>query len=140
MDHYEWDFGKKFLVFLKQMLPNDTRSKIKNITAGNVIEGSTDSCTAIRNYLCTGFPTSTTVKTNFEGKLLIKKEQARLLEINSKENNLWLTTLPVQDTFKYYAIQFYNRKQRWYAHFIFMLHHKLSSHQNKIHLKNHSTL
>lgn len=81
------------------MLSNDTRSKIKNITAGNVIEGSTDTCTEIRNYLCTGFPTSTTVKTDFEGKLLVKKEQARLLEIYSKENNLWLTTLPVQDTF-----------------------------------------
>jgi hypothetical protein len=81
------------------MLSNDTRSKIKNITAGNVIEGSTDTCTAIRNYLCSGFPTSTTVKTDFEGKLLIKKEQARLLEIYGKKNNLWLTALPVQGTF-----------------------------------------
>ncbi len=45
------------------------------------------------------FPTSTTVKTDFEGKLLVKKEQARLLEAFGKENKLWLTTLPVQDTF-----------------------------------------
>ncbi len=81
------------------MLSNDTRSKIKNITAGNVIEGGTDTCTAIRNYLCTGFPTSTTVKTGFEGKLLVKKEQAALLEAFSRKNNLWLTSLPVQDTF-----------------------------------------
>ncbi|MBY0480830.1 MAG: hypothetical protein K2Q21_05695 [Chitinophagaceae bacterium] len=88
-----------FFVLSQQMLSNDTRSKIKNITAGNVIEGSTDTCTAIRNYLCTGFPTSTTVKTDFEGKLLVKKEQVRFLEIYSKKNNLWLTALPVQDTF-----------------------------------------
>jgi len=81
------------------MLSNDTRSKIKNITTGNVIEGSTDTCTKIRNYLCTGFPTSTTIKTDFEGKLLIKKEQEALLEAFGKKNNLWLTTLPVQDTF-----------------------------------------
>jgi hypothetical protein len=81
------------------MLSNDTRSKIKNITAGNVIKGSADTCTKVRNYLCTGFPTSTTVKTDFEGKLLVKKEQARLLEIYSKKNNLWLATLPVEDTF-----------------------------------------
>ncbi len=81
------------------MLSNDTRSKIKDITAGNVIEGGADTCTAVRNYLCTSFPTSTTVKTDFEGKLLVKKEQAILLESFSKENNLWLTTLPVQDTF-----------------------------------------
>lgn len=88
------------------MLFDDTRSKIKNITSGNVIEGSTDTCTEIRNYLCTGFPTSTKVKTEFEGKLLVKKEQARLLEIYNKENILWLTTLPVHDTFKYYTMQF----------------------------------
>ncbi len=81
------------------MLSNDTRSKIKNITAGNVIEGSADTCSAIRNYLCTGFPTSTTVKTDFEGKLLVKKEQATLLESFSRKNNLWFTTLPVQDRF-----------------------------------------
>jgi len=81
------------------MLSNDTRSKIKNITAGNVIERSQDSCTTIRNYLCKGFPTSTTVKTDFEGKLIIKKEQARLLETYGKHNNLWLTTLPTQNTF-----------------------------------------
>lgn len=74
------------------MLFNDTRSKIKNITAGNVIEGIADTCSAIRNYLCTGFPTSTTVKTDFEGKLLVKKEQATLLESFSRKNNLWLTT------------------------------------------------
>ena len=81
------------------MLSNDTRSKIKNITAGNVIEGGTDTCTEIRNYLCTGFPTSTTVKTNFEGKLLIKKEQAKFLETFSKKNNLWLKKLPAPETY-----------------------------------------
>ncbi len=81
------------------MLSDDTRKKIKNITAGNVIEGSQNTCTAIRNYLCTRFPTSTTVKTDFEGKLLIKKEQADLLEAFSKKNNLCLTTLPIQGSF-----------------------------------------
>jgi hypothetical protein len=30
------------------MLPNDTRSKIKNITGGIIIEGSQDSCATIR--------------------------------------------------------------------------------------------
>lgn len=81
------------------MFSHDTRSKIKNIITGNVIEGSEDTCTAIRNYLCSSFPTSTTVKTDFEGKLLVKKEQAQLLEAFGKKNKLWLTTLPVQDTF-----------------------------------------
>jgi hypothetical protein len=62
------------------MLSNDTRSKIKNITAGVVLEGQQDTCTTTRNFLCTRFATSTTVKENFESQFLIKKEQARLLE------------------------------------------------------------
>ena len=81
------------------MLSHDTRSKIKNIVAGNVIEGSKDTCTTIRNYLCAGFATSTTVKTDFESKLLIKKEQTGLLEAFSRKHNLWLTEIPVQTPF-----------------------------------------
>ena len=70
------------------MFPDDTRKKIKNITEGIIIEGSTDNCTAIRNFLCAGFPTSTTVKTDFESKAIIKEEQTILLEKYSTENNL----------------------------------------------------
>ena len=81
------------------MLSHDTRSKIKNIVAGNVIERSKDTCTTIRNYLCAGFATSTTVKTDFESKLLIKKEQTGLLEAFSRKHNLWLTEIPVQTPF-----------------------------------------
>jgi hypothetical protein len=61
------------------MLPDDTRRKIENITAGVVIEGSQDHCTAIRNFLCSRFATSTTVKTDFESKAVIKEEQGILL-------------------------------------------------------------
>lgn len=57
------------------MLPDDTRRKIKNIVAGAVIEGEQDPCTAIRNLLCSRFATSTTVKTDFESKSVIKEEQ-----------------------------------------------------------------
>lgn len=78
------------------MLSHDTRGKIKNITAGNVIEESTDTCTKIRNYLCSGFPTSTTVKRDFESKLLIKEEQAKRLIAYSKRHDLWLSSLPVK--------------------------------------------
>lgn len=81
------------------MLPDDTRSKIKNITAGAVIEGSPDNCTTIRNLLCAGFPTSTTVKKDFESQAVIKKEQARLLEAYSTNNHLWVIDLPKQDRY-----------------------------------------
>ena len=58
------------------MVSDDTLIKIKNITEGVIIEGTTDNCTAVRNLLCAGFPTSTTVKTDFESKAIIKEEQA----------------------------------------------------------------
>ena len=76
------------------MLPDDTRRKIENITAGVVIEGQQDYCTAIRNLLCRRFATSTTVKENFEGNAVIKKEQAILISEFSAQQNLWFTQLP----------------------------------------------
>lgn len=62
------------------MLPNDPRSKIKNITGGIIIEGSIGDCTVIRNLFCPSFPTSTTVKEDFEGKSIIKEKQVITLE------------------------------------------------------------
>jgi hypothetical protein len=58
------------------MLPDDTRRKIKNITAGVVIEGQQDHCTAIQNFLCSRFATSTMVETEFESKAIVEKERA----------------------------------------------------------------
>ena len=81
------------------MLPDDTRGKIKNITAGVVIEGQQDHCTAIRNFLCSRFETSTTVKTDFESKAISKEEQAKLLIDYANQHNLWATDLPGEDTF-----------------------------------------
>ena len=81
------------------MFSDDTRIKIKNITEGIIIEGTTDNCTTVRNLLCAGFPTSTTVKTDFESKALIKEEQAILLEQYSAKNNLWITDLPGADRY-----------------------------------------
>ena len=81
------------------MFPNDTRSKIKNITGGIIIEGSQDTCTTIRNLLCTSFPTSTTVKEDFEGKSIIKEKQAVIIETFCNDNGLWVTSLPGDDRY-----------------------------------------
>lgn len=81
------------------MFSDDTRIKIKNITEGIIIEGTTDNCTTVRNLLCSGFPTSTTVKTDFESKALVKEKQAVLLEQYSTANNLWITNLPGADRY-----------------------------------------
>jgi hypothetical protein len=81
------------------MLPNDTRSKIKNITGGIIIEGSQDYCTTVRNLLCASFPTSTTVKEDFEGKSVIKERQAVVLESFCNEIGLWVTETPGEDRY-----------------------------------------
>lgn len=81
------------------MLPDDTRSKIKNITTGTFIEGQQDNCKAIRNLLCASYPTSTTVKADFESKAIIKKEQVELLEKYISKNNLWVPALPSQERY-----------------------------------------
>ena len=81
------------------MLQDDIRRKIKNIAAGVIIEGSQDNCAAVRNLLCAGFPTSTTVKKDFEGKALVKEKQAGLLEKYCSEKNLWITDLPGEDRY-----------------------------------------
>ena len=81
------------------MLPDDTRSKIENITAGIILEGSVDSCTALRNLLCSSFPTSTTVKKDFESQAIIKKKQAQELEQFCTDYGLWTAKLPSESNF-----------------------------------------
>jgi hypothetical protein len=81
------------------MLSDDTRNKIKNITGGDVVEGSEDNCTAIRNLLCKSFATSTTVKKEFESRSIIKEEQKKLLEGYCNANNLWVNNLPGEDRY-----------------------------------------
>ena len=81
------------------MIPDDTRSKIENIIAGVILEGQPDYCTAARNLLCGSYPTSTTVKKDFEGQTIIKKKQAQRLEQFCTEYGLWLRQLPTEDNF-----------------------------------------
>lgn len=75
------------------MLSNDTRRKIADIVSGVIIEGAPDNCTTIRNYLCSRFATSTTVKEDFEGKSIIKEEQERLLIDYCDTHDLWVRNL-----------------------------------------------
>ena len=81
------------------MLADDTRSKIENITKGVILEGQPDHCTAARNLLCSRYPTSTTVKKDFESQAIIKKEQAELLARFASEQNLWLPQFPKEESF-----------------------------------------
>lgn len=88
-----------FLLFLQQMLPDDTRSKIENITQGIIIPGLLDNCTQIRNLLCGSYPTSTTVKTNFESQSIIKEEQGHLISAFCDQHNIWAVNVPGEDRY-----------------------------------------
>lgn len=81
------------------MFSDDTRKKLENIVRGIVLEGEEGHCTAVRNLLCASFRTSTTVKKDFEGQLIVKKEQAELLKFHSTERNWWVHNLPADDQF-----------------------------------------
>ncbi|HMR84979.1 MAG TPA: hypothetical protein PKE30_17660 [Niabella sp.] len=76
------------------MFNDDTKRKLAHILNGSSIEGTADNCTAARNYLCAGFSTGKTVKKNFEGQLIIKKEQEHCLKEFAQGYNLWVNQLP----------------------------------------------
>ncbi len=76
------------------MYNDETKRKLENIIRGSLIEGASDHCTAVRNFLCAGFSTSTTVKRDFESKLLVKKEQESELRNYATHHQLWVEHLP----------------------------------------------
>ncbi len=81
------------------MFSDDTRKRLENIVKGIVLKGEEDNCTAVRNLLCASFRTSTTVKKDFEGQSIIKKEQAEFLRNHISLRNLWVRDLPDEGSF-----------------------------------------
>jgi hypothetical protein len=81
------------------MLEDGKKEKISHIVHGNVLEGQQDSLTTIRNLLCSSYPTSRTIKKNFESQLLVKKEQVEFLIQYCNSHNLFLSTFPVEEQF-----------------------------------------
>jgi hypothetical protein len=81
------------------MLEDGKREQIAYIVRGTVLEGQQDSLTTIRNLLCSSYPTSRTVKKDFESQLLIKKAQAEFLIQYCNNHNLFLDTLPLEEQF-----------------------------------------
>jgi Serine/Threonine/Tyrosine Kinase found in polyvalent proteins len=78
----------------KNMLNDDTENKIQDIISGTYIHWQTDTCTAARNFLCSSFSPSTTVKKDFENRAVIKEEQAAALILYINENQLWIKRPP----------------------------------------------
>jgi hypothetical protein len=72
------------------LLEDGKKGKISHIVHGTILEGQLDSLTTIRNLLCSGYPTSRTVKKKFESQLLVKEEQADFLIKYCKSHHLFI--------------------------------------------------
>jgi len=81
------------------MFTNEVGRKLENIICGTVITEQPDTCTAIRNKLCSSFSTSTTVKQDFEGKSVIKKEQERFVKALATKDDYWVNELPGRESY-----------------------------------------
>jgi hypothetical protein len=79
------------------MFSDEIRIKLENIVNGIVIEEQGNTCTTVRNLLCTSFRTSTTVKKDFEGKSIIKEKQVEFLKQLANKHNWWVKDLPDRD-------------------------------------------
>jgi hypothetical protein len=79
------------------MFTNEVCTKLEDIIHGTVIKEQSDTCTATRNKLCSSFSTSTTVKKEFEGNSIIKKEQERFLQELATQQHYWVKDLPKQE-------------------------------------------
>jgi hypothetical protein len=88
-------FGVCSLFFnFAQMISNEIREKLQDIVRGTRLQRSADRCSAVRNLLVESFGTGSTVKSEFESRAIVKKEQADFLRSWAEETGLWLSSLP----------------------------------------------
>ena len=87
------------LITFVKMFNDEIRAKLENIIRGIGIEEQGDTCTAIRNHLCSSFRTSTAVKKDFESKSIVKEEQTEFLKHLANHDKLWLQELPDRDKY-----------------------------------------
>ena len=78
---------------------DELRKELQDIVAGKCQEGQQNSCSTIRNLLCSSFGSSATVKSEFESKSRLKEKQAAFLKAYALANNLWWDELPSDWTY-----------------------------------------
>lgn len=76
------------------MISDGIRAKLQNIIRGELQQGESDACAAIRNLLCESFGASPTIKSEFESRSVIKEKQVEFLKLHAHNNSLWLDSLP----------------------------------------------
>jgi len=67
------------------MISNEIREKLQDIVRGTRLQRSADRCSAVRNLLVESFGTGSTVKSEFESRAIVKKEQADFLRSWAEE-------------------------------------------------------
>lgn len=76
------------------MIAYEIRKKLQDIIRGALLQGQGDHCPTIRNLLIESFGTSSTVKSEFQSRAILKEKQAQFLRSHAKKNGLWLPSLP----------------------------------------------
>ena len=76
------------------MISNEIRGKFQDIVRGTRLQGPADRCSTIRNLLVESFGTGATVKSEFESRTIVKKEQTDVLRSWASETGVWLSALP----------------------------------------------
>jgi Serine/Threonine/Tyrosine Kinase found in polyvalent proteins len=81
------------------MYTNDTRKILENIIGGVILEGQNDNCSTARNFLCSSFETSTTIKKDFDNQSKVKEKQSELLRAFITTSNLWISEYPQEERY-----------------------------------------
>jgi serine/threonin/tyrosin kinase-like protein len=86
-------FFAQFFIFV-EMISDEIRQKLQNIIRGELHQGQSDACTAVRDLLCKSFSASPTVKSEFESRAIIKEKQVGFLKSYAQNAGLWMESLP----------------------------------------------
>jgi hypothetical protein len=76
------------------MISDEIRQELQNIIRGELHHGQSDACATIRDLLCKSFGASPTVKSEFEGRAVIKEKQVGFLRSHAQKTGLWIESLP----------------------------------------------
>jgi hypothetical protein len=87
-----------FFNFVK-MISNEIREKLQDIVRGTCLQEAADRCSTVRNLLIESFGTGSTIKSEFESRAIVKKEQANFLRSWAEEAGLWLSGLQPESAY-----------------------------------------
>jgi hypothetical protein len=81
------------------MISNEIREQLQYIVRGASLQGSIDSCSAVRNLLIEGFGADPTVKSQFESRAIVKERQNKFLKSYAAGSKIWLSSVPPESQY-----------------------------------------